>query len=424
MTGKRRIIELAALILFTIIIIILSGNPHSGGMFDDQDTLVPVAQTALEYGIPVDSMVVIKDKVKKNEFLSQILQRYGVPYQVIDKLVNKSRSVFDVRRIRAGNNYTLLLRNDSSLCFQVFIYEISPTSYIVYDVRDSIHIHKGEKEIMIRELESSGTISSSLWNAMVSQNTDPNLANELSEVYAWAIDFFGLQKGDTYSVIYEALYVDDEYIGIGKVRAALFNHAGSEFWAFYFVQDSVGDYFDEKANSLRRTFLKAPLKYSRISSRFSNSRLHPVLKIRRPHHGVDYAAPAGTPVYAVGDGVVIKAGRSGQSGNMVKIRHNGTYTTAYLHLSGYAKGIREGVYVHQGDVIGYVGSTGLSTGPHLDFRFYRNGSAVDPLRVESPPAEPVDSVHRERYFEKAEGWKNMLKRIPESTKDPLITEVR
>lgn len=412
---KERIAEILLLIAITVVVIILSGRSGNKDTTLASDTLVPAPEPVMEYGMPVDSLLVIKDKIGKNEFLSEIMQRYGVAYQVIDQIVRKSAPVFDVRRIRAGNDYTVLLSNDSTRRFQAFVYEISPTSYIIYDVRDSIHIHKGEKEIEIREMECTGTISSSLWNAMVDNKTDPNLANELSEVYAWAIDFFGLQKGDAYSAVYEALYVENEYIGIGKIKAALFRHAGNDFYAYYFVQDSTGDYFDEKANSLRRTFLKAPLKYSRISSRFSNSRMHPVLKIRRPHHGVDYAAPAGTPVLAIGDGVIVKAGRSGQSGNMVKIKHNGTYSTAYLHLSGFAKGIREGVYVHQGDVIGYVGSTGLSTGPHLDFRFYKNGSAVDPLKVESPPAEPVDPGNLDRFHKQIELLKRTLHEIGAAT---------
>jgi murein DD-endopeptidase MepM/ murein hydrolase activator NlpD len=199
-------------------------------------------------------------------------------------------------------------------------------------------------------------------------------------------------------VIYEDLVVEGRSIGIGNILAALFHHEDRDYYAFYFVQDSIGDYFDEQSNSLRREFLKAPLKFSRISSRFSNSRYHPVLKIRRPHHGVDYAAPTGTPVQTIGDGKVIEmAYQKGGGGKYLKIKHNSVYTTTYMHLQGFAKGIREGVRVKQGDVIGYVGSTGLSTGPHLDFRVYKNGSAVDPLKMESPPAEPVKAIYRPQY---------------------------
>ena len=395
---KRRIIEIAVLIAFGLLIIyIASLRENSPGKTLAVIEKISQPEPKLEFGIVVDSMILYKDKVKRNQFLSDILLKYGVDYGKIDQLAKRSKDIFDVRKIKAGNNYTVLCRNDSSQKALFFIYESSSTSYVVFDLGDSVHVHIGEKEIEIKRQTTSGIIESSLWNAMVASNTDPNLANELSDIYAWTIDFFGIQKGDNYKVIYEELYVEGEPIGIGKIDAALFHHAGNDYYAFYFVQDSVGDYFDEEANSLRKTFLKAPLHFKRISSRFSNSRLHPVLKIRRPHHGVDYAAAVGTPVHAVGDGVVIKAKRSGGAGRMVKIKHNGTYSTAYLHLSRYGKGIKKGVYVKQGQVIGYVGQSGLATGPHLDFRFYRNGKAIDPLKVKSPPAKPVDSINLEKY---------------------------
>ncbi|MCB2219617.1 MAG: peptidoglycan DD-metalloendopeptidase family protein [Bacteroidetes bacterium] len=391
----------------SLILLVTSCNqsPSRAGMAAEEQAQI---QPTLAYGIPIDSMLVITEHVKRNQFLSDILLNYNVDYQTIDILAKRSKPTFDVRKIRAGNRYSVMCTNDSLKKVEYFVYEISPTNYVVFDLRDSVHVHLGEKEIEVRENTTSGTISSSLWNAMVENQTDPNLANELSEIYAWTIDFFGIQKGDSYKVIYEELFVEDEFIGIGKVHAAWFYHAGHDFYSFYFVQDSIGDYFDESANSMRRTFLKAPLRFSRISSRFSNSRLHPVLKIRRPHHGVDYAAAVGTPVYAIGDGVVIEAQYRGQNGRIVKIKHNGTYTTAYLHLSKFGKGIKSGVHVTQGQVIGYVGSTGLSTGPHLDFRFYKNGHAVDPLKVESPPAEPVDSANLDGYYQMVKHFKTML----------------
>jgi murein DD-endopeptidase MepM/ murein hydrolase activator NlpD len=366
----------------------------------------------MAYGIVIDSMVIYKDKLKRNQFLADILLKYDVDYQKIDYLIkNSNKEVFDVRKMRAGNNYTILCSKDSIPNVEYFVYEDSPTSYVVFDLRDSVHMHKGEKEIEIRQKTTSGIIETSLWNAMVENETNPNLANELSEIYAWAIDFFGIQKGDSYKVIYDELYVDDKNVGIGKVHAALFKHANHEYYAFYFVQNSVGDYFDDKANSMRRTFLKAPLRFKRISSRYSHSRMHPILKVRRPHHGVDYAAAYGTPVHAIGDGIVTFAARKGPNGKMVKIKHNGTYTTAYLHLSKYGKGIKRGVHVKQGDVIGYVGSTGRSTGPHLDFRFYRNGKPVDPLKVKSPPAKPVDTTYLADYYPMVEKFKFQLEHI-------------
>ncbi len=403
---KRRIIEITILIALGLLIIyFVALREHSPGKTLAVIEKISQPEPKLEFGIVVDSMILYKDKVKRNQFLSDILLKYGVDYGKIDQLAKQSRDVFDVRKIRAGNYYTVLCSNDSAQEARYFIYENSPTSYVVFDLGDSVHIHKGEKEIEIKRQTTSGIIESSLWNAMVASNTDPNLANELSDIYAWTIDFFGTQKGDNYKVIYEELYVEGEPIGIGKIESALFHHSGHDYYAFYFVQDSTGDYFDEEANSLRKTFLKAPLRFKRISSHFSYSRLHPILKVRKPHLGVDYAAAYGTPVHAVGDGQVIFARRKGANGNMVKIKHNGTYTTAYLHLAKFGKGIKNGAYVKQGDVIGYVGSTGRSTGPHLDFRFYRNGKAIDPLKVKSPPAKPVDSINLEKY--KSEVDKNL-----------------
>ncbi len=347
-----------------------------------------------EYGIIIDSLYVVKDKVKKNEFLADILLKYGVSYSDIDYIARFTRDTFDVRKIRSGNNYTLICDNDSSLKALYFAYEINPYRYVLYDFHDSLSVNRGAKEIVVRADTLRGEITSSLWNSIAAAGGDPNLANKLSEVYAWTIDFFGLQEGDKYIVYYERQYVDNKYIELGKIIAANFYHGGTDNYAFYFLQNDKGDYFDEKGNSLQRTFLKAPLRYSRISSGFSNSRLHPVLKIRRPHHGVDYAAPSGTPVHSVGDGVVVKKGYQKRGGgNYVKIKHNGTYSTTYMHLRGFAKGIKVGKHVNQGDLIGYVGKTGLATGPHLDFRFYRNGKAINPLKVESPPAKPIDSSY-------------------------------
>lgn len=381
-------------------------------------------QPRLMYGINVDSLEVIGNSVKRNQFLADILLDYDVDYPTIDQLARKSRDIFDVRKIRYGNPYSVMLSGDSLQKLRYFVYEISPVDYVIYDLCDSIRITKGRKEITVDIDTATGVIETSLWNAMIDRNTDPNLANELSEIYAWTIDFFGIQKGDAYKVVYENQFAGGEKIGLGKVLAATFIHYGEPHHAFYFVQDSVGDYFDEQANSLRRTFLKAPLRYSRISSGFSYSRMHPILKYRRPHLGVDYAAARGTPVMSVGDGVVVWAKwDKGGGGRAVKIKHNGTYTTLYMHLSGYAKGIRSGTRVKQGQVIGYVGASGLATGPHLDFRFYRNNKAVDPLRVESPPAKPVDTAYLDKFELEKTHWLNVLEgiKIEGMEKDTLAT---
>jgi murein DD-endopeptidase MepM/ murein hydrolase activator NlpD len=366
------------------------------------DRLFPVADSAPEgtgspvpespillYGIPADSFYIETGTVKKNQILSQILGQYELPEGTLGRLLVLPREVFDTRKIKAGNNYTLFLERDTSNMLRYLVYEHSPVDYTVFDFTDSLRIYDRKKRIKSVERLVGGRIESSLWNTIVQQKVDPMLTLELSDIFAWTVDFFGIQPGDSFSVAYDALYVDTTFAGTGRIHAAYFRQNGREFYAIPFVQDSIESYFDADGSSLRRTFLKAPLHYRRIASRYSHSRLHPILKIRRAHHGVDYSAPLGTPVYTIGDGKIIEMGTKGQSGRIVKVRHNSVYTTAYLHLSGFAKGLKTGALVRQGDVIGYVGSSGLSTGPHLDFRVYKNGSAIDPLKMESPPVDPV-----------------------------------
>ena len=246
---------------------------------------------------------------------------------------------------------------------------------------------------------------------MIGGGLHPNLAIGLSDIFAWTVDFFGLQKGDSFKVIYEELYIDDKLLGTGRIYAAQFNRTGSAITAIPFIQDGKESYFDTDGNSLRKAFLKAPLQFSRISSRFSSSRMHPILRIRRPHFGVDYAAPVGTPVHSIGDGRVTSATNENGAGRMVRIQHNSVYATAYLHLSRFGEGIAPGAFVKQGDIIGYVGSSGLSTGPHLDFRFYMNGSPVDPLKVEAPPVEPVSEENLARFEKSKTVILNLLETI-------------
>jgi murein DD-endopeptidase MepM/ murein hydrolase activator NlpD len=356
----------------------------------------PVA-TRMLYGIPVDSLLVWQGRVRQGESLADLLFPHGINVQQIYNISLFPDSLIDERKIQPGNSYTILSKGEGlPVCF---VYEKDPLNYVrIRFYADSIRAENGHKEVERRLQVASGTIESSLWESMLSDGYNPMLAIELSEIFAWSIDFFGIQQGDRYKVIYEESYVDSQSIGINRINGAWFCHNGTEFWGIPFEQDGRISFFDEEGNSLRKAFLKAPLRFSRISSGFSSSRYHPILKIRRPHHGVDYAAPAGTPVQTVGDGVVTDVGyQKGGGGNYVKIKHNSVYSTTYMHLSRFGKGIHGGVYVKQGDVIGYVGSTGLASGPHLDFRFYRNGSAVNPLNVEAPPVEPVHEENLQAF---------------------------
>ena len=348
-------------------------------------------------GIVADSLLLYQGIIKKNQNLSEILLKFNVSYADIDQLARYSKGIFDVRKFAVGKNFSVFYSNDSLEKAQTFIYEIDAANYVVYNFLDSINIYRERKEVDTEIKIASGEITSSLWQTMVDNNINFNITIALSEIYAWAIDFYRIQKGDTFSVIYEEKFVDGESVGIGKVIAALFNHYNHDYYAIYFKQGETEDYFDEDANSLRKAFLKAPLKYSRISSRYSMKRFHPVQKRYKAHLGTDYAAPKGTPIMSTGDGVIQKSGYSRGNGNYVKVRHNSVYSTQYLHMSKIKSGIRKGVRVRQGDVIGYVGSTGLATGPHVCYRFWKNDKQVDALKVSVPPSLPVDKNYRAEY---------------------------
>jgi len=349
------------------------------------------------YGIPANSYNKMSGVIKPDQRLSDILLPLGVSAYELDLLVRNSRDVFDARKIRSRHNYTILTDNDSAAKVRYFIYEHEPDLSYIFSFNDSLNITpwKTESESVIRF--TSFTVETSLWEAMKKTGVNPELAITLSEIFAWTVDFFGLQQGDKFKVIYEEKHINDNLTLPGRIYAAMFISRNIEYMAIPFIQDSVESYYDFSGESLKKAFLKAPLRFNRITSRYSSNRLHPVLKIVRPHYGIDYAAPVGTPVYSVGDGRVIETGSDNQSGKYVKIKHNSVYSTAYLHLSSFARGIVQGAYVKQGDLIGYVGSSGLSTGPHLDFRFYKNGYPVDPLKVEAPPVEPVKEENLEKF---------------------------
>lgn len=363
------------------------------------------------FGFVSDSLEHQTFSVAKNETLSDILLKHGVPGTEIIQIVDNAKEVLDVKKIVTGNFYHTFTYDDSLKTLFYFVYEKSPRHFVVFDLRDSVNVYESEKEVVVKEKQKSAIIDQSLYVSLMNTEATPELAIILSQIFAWQIDFYHLQKGDYFKVIYDELYIDNKFFAIGNIKAALFNHLGKDFYAIPFTQDSVSQYFDEEGNSLRKAFLKAPLEFGRISSRYSKSRFHPVLKKHRPHLGVDYAAPVGTPIRTTGDGVVADIGYNGGSGKFIKIRHNSVYTTMYLHLSRYPKGIKKGTTVQQGQVIGYVGSTGLSTGPHLDYRFFVNGSPVDPLKVEVPPSHPVKKELRVEYEVQRDSVMKMLNKV-------------
>jgi len=351
-----------------------------------------------KYGFPIDNFLLEEYKVKRNQTLSVILDKHNVTSKQIYDIAKKAKSVFNVRKIKSGRKYAMLFTKDSLKTAEYFIYENTPKEYIVFDLTDTIQVYKGQKEITKVRKQIRGKIESSLWNAMVAVNANPVLSMELSDIYAWTIDFFGIGKGDEFHVIYDEEMIDGESIHQIEVIAANFVHHKSNNYAFAFKDGDKMGYFDEEGKSLQKAFLKAPLRFSRISSKFSNNRFHPVLKRYRPHHGIDYAAPTGTPVMSIGDGVVIKKGNQKRGGGRyLKIKHNSVYTTTYMHFSRFGKKVGVGSRVKQGQVIGYVGASGLATGPHLDFRVHKNGKAINPLRMKSPPVSPVSDQNLTAY---------------------------
>ncbi len=407
---KHTLITIKFFVLLSIFLILFScGDEPIHKDLNDVDEAIPAYKENLEYGLNLDSFIVHKNTIKPNEFLANILLKHHVPYPEIDRLAKASKDVFDVKRIASGKNYTILCKKDSIEKAQYFIYEANAIDYIVYDISDSLVIYKGKRAVTTKINTASGRIKSSLYKSLDDAGVSTVLAIEMADVYAWTIDFYRIQKGDWFKVVYEEKFVDGKSIGVGRVLAANFNHYKKDFFATYFVQDSIGDYFDAEANSLRRAFLKSPLKFGRLTSGFTMRRFHPVQKRNKPHLGTDYAAPTGTPIMATGDGVVIASAYSKYNGNYVKIKHNSTYTTQYLHMS--KRFAKVGQHVSQSDIIGYVGSTGLATGPHVCYRFWKNGSQTNHLKEDFPPSEPVKKKHMDRYKEESNKYKALIEKI-------------
>lgn len=376
-------------IVVILLIIKLNHKPYTIEVSTPGPIDSVVATPTMAYGFNIDSFELVHGTIERNQVFSNLISEYGISQAFISELADSAKSIMPLRKIQSGKDYIILLSKDSAQKALYFIYEKNAIDFVVFKLSHPIKIYEDHRDVDTIISTASGVITSSLWADMAREGNPPLLISAVSDIYEWDINFFAINKGDKYKIIYEETRVEGKFVGIGKIIAAWFEYSTEDYYAFYFVQDERDDYFDDKGKNLRKMLLRAPLKFSRVSSGFSNSRFHPVLKRYRPHHGVDYSAPMGTPVHTVGDGVVITAGYSGGAGNMVKIQHNGTYTTGYLHLSRYAKGIRKGAKVKQGDVIGYVGSTGLSTGSHLDYRIWKNGSAINPLTLKLPPVESV-----------------------------------
>ena len=346
------------------------------------------AEATDAFGLPQDQYAITEGHVGPRETFSDLLDGHGLSYQDILHVARETRSTFDTRKIRSGDTYRLyhnpwLERPD------YLVYQRDAVRYAVIDLQDPDASYTGERDVAATWTSTGGTIETSLYQTVVNNGGHADLVLELADIFAWQIDFFRVQSGDSFEILYEERELEGTSLSPGDVIAARFRHQGEDYYAFRFDEGSRISYFDERGNSLRRELLQAPLDYTRISSRFTQSRYHPILDEYRPHHGTDYAAPTGTPVRAVGDGTIEQAGYYGNNGNYVKIRHNSTYETGYLHLSRIEGGIRPGTEVEQGEVIGYVGQTGLATGPHLCYRLWKNGQPSDPYELDLPPSHPV-----------------------------------
>ena len=337
-------------------------------------------------------------KVKSGETFPALMRRIGLSSEDAAVMTSRLDTIFSPRKMKAGAPVDMYFSGDSlNRKLEYAVYHNSKTRLTVFKCADSLYLWNYVRPTEKQTVYSDIVIDSSLWNDVISAGAPVDIVGELSDIYAWTVNFFGLQKGDRFQTVYTQTVCEGEVLYVDQVDFCRYTRAPKEeVMAIRMDVDGSSDkYFNQNGDNLRKAFLKAPLNFKRVSSKFSYARKHPVTGKVRPHTGVDYAAPAGTPVVALGDGQVISAGwTTTGGGNVIKIRHNSVYTTGYMHLKGFAKGIKKGAKVKQGQVIGYVGSTGTSTGPHLDFRVWQNGNPIDPLKMKSPAAEPLPKRYK------------------------------
>ncbi|MCF8713856.1 peptidoglycan DD-metalloendopeptidase family protein [Joostella atrarenae] len=368
-----------------------------------------------EFGYDLNQYLVVRDTIKAGDSFGEILQRNNIGYPEIYNIVEGVKDSFNIASLQVGKPYTLLCTKEDSLQKpKCFIYQPNSIDYVVVDFADSTLVKKGKKEVKLVEREASGIINGSLYQTLQEQGLSPIVAYKMSDIYAWTIDFFRIQKGDKFKVLFTEKYIDDSiYAGVDKIKGAYFEHNGEPIYSFRFESDStkhIVDYFDENAKNLRRAFLKAPVQFSRISSRYNlNRRIAYYGNKVRPHKGTDFAAPVGTPILSTANGTVIESTRRGGNGNYVKVKHNSTYTTQYLHMQ--KRKVKVGEYVKQGDVIGWVGMTGNTSGPHVCYRFWKNGAQVDPFRQDLPKAEPIGDSLKVKYLAHIKPIKQQLDAI-------------
>ncbi|KGO89203.1 M23 family metallopeptidase [Flavobacterium suncheonense] len=354
-----------------------------------------------EFGFRLNDFKVVHDTIESGDSFGKILGEQGFDAARIHEINEKVKDSFNVRDIRIGKPFTLLQDKKAPNSLKAFVYQPDKMSYYVVDLRDSIPVaYKKTRPVVIKRRTIAAAIDGSVSSTLAREGVSAALAPELSKVYAWSIDFFKINKGDKFAVTVNEKYLEGgEYLGVESIEASYFEYKGKKIYAFPFKQDENSkrvDYYDEEGKVLKNMFLKAPLKFINITSRYTKSRFHPVQKMWKAHNGTDYAAPTGTPIMTTASGVVEQTGYTGGNGNFVKVRHNATYTTQYLHMSKIL--VRRGQHVQQGQIIGKVGSTGLATGPHVCYRFWKNGVQVDPLRQKLPNSEPMNPKYKQKYM--------------------------
>ncbi|MCC5907726.1 MAG: peptidoglycan DD-metalloendopeptidase family protein [Balneolaceae bacterium] len=415
----KKLIAFAILLTVIAVLIITSGNQQvkiseTNLVTIDEFYEIPALPAVDTYGMVLDEYDVVEERIQRNESLYIILSRHGVTRETIHYIQQEASGKVSLNRMRPGQKYRVYKDENGA---SAFIWHRSAQEYTTITWGDEITVENGTIPVDTQIATVSGTIRSSLANAISSQGVSQRLVVELANIYAWTVDFYGLRSGDQFRAVYENRYVNDEYIGIGQIKAAEFEHRGNVLRAYFFHNGEQGGYYDEEGNSMRRAMMRVPFEYNpRISSGFSHNRMHPILNQRRPHYGTDYAAPTGTPILAAGDGVVTEAQHRGGNGNIVQIRHNSVYRTAYLHMSRFASGIRPGVRVQQGQVIGYVGQTGLATGPHLCYRLYKNNTPINSVTYDFPPDEGLGDEFMDEYRAEVKRLDEMLDGLLDSSR--------
>lgn len=415
-TATSKIVSrIIMLVSFAAVIVSCSGSASQTTDEAPADTL-PKKEPIIRYGLPIEDFNVIYDTLHRRETLSDVLLPHRITPKQIHLMTQCPDTVFNARKVRPGQTFAVLCDKDTASTPHYFVFEENIKYYVVFDLQNNCSAIRYSNPSEWHMGEAAGKVKSSLWVAMQDAGVSAGVVVEMSKIFEWSVDFFGIQKGDEFRIIYEREYVSGKPLNNYRIHAASFRASDSIFYAIPFEQDNERLYYNIDGNSLEGAFLKAPLDFYRISSKFTNSRYHPVLKIYRPHHGVDYAAPAGTPVYAIGSGKVIEKGYQPRGGgNYVKIKHHNTaYVTTYMHLSKFAKGLKKGDHVKQKQVIGYVGSTGVSTGPHLDFRVHENGKPINPLTIKSQPKQPISKANKPTFDILADSLVKRLAAIPES----------